>query len=146
MDALQHLALALVICGLALGLAGEGFDLRAIAVIVVGALLPDVDHRKTKMFKSISLVVGVGAFFLAKPAMQQRLGGFNGGIASAGVGLAAITLFWLFKPRHRGVTHSFVAAALYAALVWSLSTPFLAFTGFLAYASHLAADKEFKII
>ena len=146
MNALQHLLAGVLAGAVALVLLGEPFTLPAAAVIAMGALLPDADHHKTRMFQAVSLVIGIGAFFLSKPVMQQRFGEFNGGIASLCIGLAGTALFRLLKPKHRGITHTVFAAALYAAITCFLSTPQLALAGFAAYASHLVADGHVKMI
>ncbi len=146
MNAAQHLLIGALAGAIALALLGGPFTLPAAAAVAMGALLPDADHHKTKMFQVVSLAIGIGAFFLSKPLMQQRFGEFNGGIASLGIGIIAMILFRLFKPKHRGITHTLFAAALYAAAVFFLSAPQLAVAGFAAYASHLLADGHVKAI
>jgi len=146
MNAVQHLLVGALAGAIALAALGGPFTLPAAAVVAIGALLPDADHHKTKMFQIVSLAIGIGAFFVSKPLMQERFGEFNGGIASLCIGLAGMVLFRFLKPKHRGITHTLFAAALYAAAVFLLSAPQLALAGFVAYASHLVADGHVKVI
>ncbi|MGC8850919.1 MAG: metal-dependent hydrolase [Candidatus Micrarchaeia archaeon] len=107
---------------------------QLLAVVVLGALLPDVDHRKTKTFKAALLVVFIAVVFLL-----NNYFGLAHGIAG---GAIAALAFYLLKPQHRGITHKWPAALAFFALVFAATLDkSMAFCGLAAYASHLIADK-----
>jgi len=132
-------------------LAGWNFSPALFAAVTLGAILPDADHSKSKLFGLVSGVVaglaGAVVFFLF----------FNNGIENALVAAAvgggfAVVLLALLKPRHRGIVHSFAAAAAYgiavAALARGSGTPDWLGLGAGAaagFASHLLLDWEWKI-
>lgn len=105
------------------------------AAIVLGALLPDIDHRKTKIFRVALLVLFIGVAFLVQKVVGSWLWALvGGGIVAAG--------FFLLKPRHRGITHKWPAVIAYCALLFALTLDKgLALSGAVAYASHLLLDK-----
>ncbi|PIT85112.1 hypothetical protein COU36_05130 [Candidatus Micrarchaeota archaeon CG10_big_fil_rev_8_21_14_0_10_59_7] len=142
MDAFRHAAIALLLCG-ALALAYPvALSPALAAVILLGALAPDVDHAKSKIFR---IVVGALAFcaaalaYLTLPAASRIMGAI--------IAAVAVVLFvLLLKPRHRGITHSFLALAVFGAVVFALTrSQELALYGGVAFLSHLAADMEFKL-
>ncbi|MBI5229174.1 metal-dependent hydrolase [Candidatus Micrarchaeota archaeon] len=137
-------------------------NLQTIAVIGLGALLPDVDHPKTKVFKLIALlflIIGTAfihsAFFSSghEENLNNSLNAitgfavvFNQNVIAWVVSfLAALVLFGiilLLKPKHRTITHSPLAALLFAAAVALITkSVFYGITGFAAYTSHLLVDK-----
>ncbi len=120
------------------------------AVTALGAALPDVDLPKTKQFRLVAAFVAVGAFVLGREFVASRFPSVSplesvvGGIAIAFAALGAI---YVAKPRHRGVTHSFAALAVFALAIFALtrSLPLCGFAG-LAFLTHLAGDLEFKFL
>lgn len=103
------------------------------AVIVLGALLPDIDHRKTRIFRAALFVVFVAVAFL--------LNNYFGLVYGIAGGAVAALAFYLLKPRHRGITHKWPAALAFFALVFAATLDRgIALCGLAAYASHLAVD------
>jgi len=123
---------------------GAPLSLELVAVAGVGALLPDVDHRQTKIFRftlALLFVAGVMLAWPIAPSLTHSTDLFlNAGIAVA-VGAVAAAAFFVLKPRHRGPTHSLAAAIAFAAIVLALTLDRgLGIAAFAAYASHLALD------
>jgi len=110
----------------------------AAAVVALGALAPDVDHGKSKLFKLAVAGVALCAGALAYDSSGSPLLG-------AGTGLAAALLAFLLKPRHRGFTHSLACLALFSGALALLAGWPLALLGSAAYASHLAVDGTVKL-
>lgn len=120
------------------------------AVTALGAALPDVDQPNTRQFKLVAAFVAVSAFALARAFLAQRfpeIGSFEAAAYAFVAALAALGFVYVAKPRHRGFTHSFAALAVFATGVFAL-TQSVQLAGFasLAFATHLAADAEFKIL
>jgi len=119
-----------------------------LSVVVLGALAPDVDHRRAKLFKAVMAAVFVASLVLFASVLQTLFGVQQplNWLYALAAALAATLLVFLLKPRHRGVTHSLLALAAFALAVYVLtqSTDY-AFFGGLAYLTHLAADKELKL-
>lgn len=150
MNALGHVLVALLVCAIAAALLGMQTALEPIvlSVVVLGALAPDVDHRRTKLFKLVMAVVFVASLVLFASVFQTLFEAQQplNWLYALGAAAAVTVLVCLLKPRHRGITHSFLALAAFAAVVYALtrSTDY-ALLGGLAYFTHLAGDKEFKL-
>ncbi|MFH0973740.1 MAG: metal-dependent hydrolase [Candidatus Micrarchaeota archaeon] len=120
------------------------------AVTILGAALPDVDLPKTKQFKLVAAFVALAAFALARDFFAQRFAQatpLEATVAGVAVAFAVLGVIYVAKPRHRGVTHSLVALALFALAIFAF-TQSVALAGFgaLAFATHLAADWELKLL
>jgi membrane-bound metal-dependent hydrolase YbcI (DUF457 family) len=118
---------------------------NVVAVVALASLAPDLDHRKSRVFKTALLVA-----FLASAVLVYNAMGFVGEIVvraavSVAAGLVVCSAIYVLKPRHRGVTHSALASLVFAAVVFVvLQSKSLALFAFVAYASHLLADGEIK--
>ena len=144
MNANAHLLIGLV-AGLAAPVVlGLPLTVQCVAAAALGSLLPDADHHKTKAFRLASIAIGIAAFYLSLSPFKQRFGQFNGLLSAAGVGIAAGLAYALFKPRHRGITHTLLAAAVFGAALFLASGTAVAVAGTAAYFSHLLADKQIK--
>jgi inner membrane protein len=144
MNAPAHLAIGLL-AGLAVPAAlGLPITLQSVAAAALGSLLPDADHHKTKMFKIVCLAIGIAASYLALSPFKQGLGQTNGSLAAFAFGTAAALSYAAFKPRHRGITHTLLAAVIFGAALYFASGTAVAVAGFTAYLSHLLADKQIK--
>ncbi|VVB66932.1 LexA-binding, inner membrane-associated putative hydrolase [Candidatus Norongarragalina meridionalis] len=142
MNAFWHAAAALLLCGaLSLAVPVE-LSPQLAAVILLGGLAPDVDNSKSNIFRLIvgSLAVCAGALaYLSLPSESRILGAIIAAIA-------VVLFVLLIKPRHRGITHSFLALAVFALVVFALTrSEKLALYGGTAFFSHLLADGEFKL-
>jgi hypothetical protein len=120
------------------------------AVTALGAALPDVDQPNTRQFKFVAAFLAVATFALARSFIAQRfpqLGAIEATVYALVAAVASLGLIYIAKPRHRGVTHSFAALAVFAIGIFAV-TQNVALAGFaaLAFFTHLVADAEFKIL
>jgi membrane-bound metal-dependent hydrolase YbcI (DUF457 family) len=119
----------------------------------LAALAPDLDHSLSKGRQILDLCVIIAAVLLAYlsgcgnsvciPALAALQSMMITVLALLG---AYFLLFTLFKPRHRGITHSLAACAAFGVLAYLVFGLNLAIAGLVGYASHLLADNEIKII
>jgi len=113
------------------------------------ALAPDLDHESSKGRKIADATAVVLAAWIAYSSAC------GGGICLPNPVAMAVTflvvlgayfvLFTLFKPRHRGITHTLVACLVFAILLYLLAGPLAAIAGAIGYFSHLLADGLIKI-
>lgn len=119
----------------------------------LSALVPDLDHDSSKGRKILDSAVIVFALVAA------YLGGCGGAVcipAAAGLLPMAVlffavvgayfVLFRLFKPRHRGITHTLFANAVFGIALYALFGPTAAIGGSVGYFSHLLADNHVKML
>lgn len=146
MNALPHLLFGLAAAALAGGLFAPGieFSLPAVAIASLGALAPDLDHRKTKLFKALLAVVFGCVAAVAFQLARQGYGLAESITLALGAGLTSAALVFLLKPRHRGFTHSLAALCLFTAGAYMAMGLEGALLGGSAYASHLLADGVIK--
>lgn len=138
------------------GLTKEALLFRALLGFVfcsVGALLPDVDESHSAAFRSLRAALGATTFFAALYLLSQAGFSMRTVVLAAVLAAAAIAALYVLKPRHRGITHTLRAGAVYAAAVFALCyflipdaalSLTVALFGFGGYASHLALDKKVK--
>lgn len=115
----------------------------------LSALVPDLDHEGSKGTHILFPLLCLGAIVLAAGFTLSNISPgalMNFALYSlAGIG----TLFIIAKvlrPRHRGITHSFFALAVFAVAALLISRDFaFTFSCFLGYLSHLLADFELKL-
>ena len=124
---------------------GAPLSVDLVAVAGLGALLPDIDHRQTKIFRFALALLFVGGTALAwplAPTLTHSSDLFYNTAVAAAAGAFAAGAFFVLKPRHRGPTHSWAAAAAFTAIVLAATLDRgLATAAFTAYASHLALDR-----
>ena len=146
MNALPHLLLGLAVAAVAAGLFAPGieFSVPAVAIAALGALAPDVDHRKTKLFKAVLLAIFGCVAAIAFQIARQHYNAVESTAMALGAGLASVALAFLLKPRHRGFTHSLAALALFALGAYLAMGWEGALLGGSAYASHLLSDNVIK--
>lgn len=122
--------------------------LAASIAIVIGSVLPDIDHknsyihRATKAFLSIGLAIGAIVFLPFSIDVRFSI--------SAGVFLLVYVSISHMRMRHRGFTHSisFCSAASAVATIVSLQLFYSPVPGLAAAVglfSHLLLDREFKM-
>lgn len=119
-----------------------------IAIAALGSLLPDIDHNESKISKTFRpILVALIAILSFKSSYSYS----NSLLYSSEVTLIAIALILIFskllKPKHRGITHSLLAALIFSGMIY-LPTQSLSYTvsGIVSYSSHLIADKEIKLV
>lgn len=116
--------------------------------VVVGAVLPDVDHKNSYVHRAVkaftSIAAGVAAVIFLPLPIHQRY------VIAAMAFLGVYTSFSLVKIRHRGFTHSISFATIVTSVAVIASTyllysfiPGIALG--LGLASHLLLDREFKL-
>lgn len=129
-------------------------ELAVVAVMgALAALVPDLDHQASKGRQILDGTVMVAAFLVVYlsgcgsavciPTLQAIQTMVLTALALIG---AYFVLFTLFKPAHRGITHTLVACLAFGALGYFLFGFNLAIAGLVGYASHLVADNEIKVI
>ncbi|VVC02190.1 LexA-binding, inner membrane-associated putative hydrolase [uncultured archaeon] len=143
--AISGLALALL-----LGLNATA-ALLPVALCAFSALVPDIDHGESKIRQITDAAALLFAVFLAVVSTCPQLNCAAGVWKTAAIyclavfGLYAIVMAYIM-PNHRGIIHSLLFAAIYAVVVLLLSDWQLAIFATVGYCSHLAADKEIKIV
>lgn len=122
--------------------------LAASLAVVVGAVLPDIDHKNSYVHRAVkaftSIASGVAAVIFLPLPIHQRY------VIAAMLFLAVYTSFSLVKIRHRGFTHSISFATIVTSIAVISSTLLLySFVPGMALGigllSHLALDGEFKL-
>ncbi|MFB6147534.1 MAG: metal-dependent hydrolase [Candidatus Nanohaloarchaea archaeon] len=122
--------------------------LAAVSAVFVGSVLPDVDHRKSYVHRSVkaftSISLGAATFLFLPLGYPQR---FGLGIAAT---LFTYSAFSAVDLEHRGVTHSFsfcITATSGAVIVavYSIGSAVPGLAMGAGLLSHLLLDREFKL-
>ena len=141
-----HLVIGLILCAILFYLLGTGiFDLLIFSLFGgLCALAPDLDHdmsKGRKIMDAVAILLSlILAYFASGGTILSMLI-----IFLALVGLYFV-LFKLFKPKHRGITHTLVACFGFSVLIFFLAGKMFAIAGFIGYLSHLIADRQIKVI
>ncbi|MFB6145647.1 MAG: metal-dependent hydrolase [Candidatus Nanohaloarchaea archaeon] len=116
--------------------------------IIVGSVLPDIDHKKAYVHRAVKAFVSLGAgaamiVYLPLPVHLRFT-------LAAAVFLLIYITFSVIKIRHRGFTHSLTFLAIVASLgvIASVYTVYSVVPGIalgIGIFSHLVLDGEFKI-
>lgn len=116
--------------------------------IVVGSILPDIDHKNSYIHRAVkaftSIAAGIGVVIFVPLPIHQ------GYVLGAMTFLGVYTSFSLVKIKHRGFTHSlsFVAIITSAAVIVSIYLLYSFVPGIalgVGLMSHLLLDGEFKL-
>ncbi len=140
-----HLAIGIILTAIVFYFLGTGLVGLVIFSLFGGlcALVPDLDHDSSKGRKILDLVAILFALVLA-----YFINGF--GLAMLLTFLvisgAYFVIFKLFKPKHRGITHTIFACFVFAIGLFLLAGKEIAMAGFVGYLSHLLADNQIKFI
>ena len=122
--------------------------LAASIAVVVGSILPDVDHKKSYVHRAVkaftSIAAGISAVIFLPLPIHQRY------VIAAMIFLAVYTSFSLVKIKHRGFTHTISFAAIVTSLAVITSVIFLysivpGIALGVGIGSHLLLDGEFKL-
>ncbi len=156
MDWRSHALIGAVSAPILLLILGTHGIVELVAAMVMGALaalVPDLDHHASKGRQILDASVIAAAFLIVYmsgcgtticiPTLQAIQTMVLTSLALIG---AYFVFFTLFKPAHRGITHTLVACLAFGALGYFLFGFNLAIAGLVGYASHLAADNEIKVI
>ncbi len=117
--------------------------LKLILLAGLSALIPDIDNELSKGKKIMDSVVIVFAILFSFSIYSLSINTAYLFLAIVG---AYFILYKLFKPNHRGITHSLVLCLGFSVLIYYLLGELCAIAGFIGYGSHLLADKEIKLI
>lgn len=146
MDWKAHLFLG-VLAGFAVAFFGLGIAGGQLAVFCAvagtGALLPDIDLRKSKVSQ---LTYGIAAALILLFSLLLSNGdGARMLLYAAAMALALLALDFLARPRHRGITHGLLLALALAAAAFLLFGQMIASALLAGYLSHLLADGVVKL-
>jgi len=119
-------------------------DYFLVVFAVLGALAPDIDHDSSKIRKIIDWSFPILAFFMAY-SYFKKLDESVFVYALAIIGVYHIIITYL-KPKHRGITHTFIFAFLISAIVWFIFSLGAGVLFFIGYISHLVADAQAKLL
>lgn len=146
MDWKAHLFLG-VLAGFAVAFFGFGIAGAQLAVFCAvagaGALLPDIDLRKSKISQASYGIAA--ALILLFSLMLSNGDGARMLLYAAAMALALLALDFLARPRHRGITHGLLFALALAAAAYFLFGLTIAAALFAGYLSHLLADGVVKL-
>lgn len=152
----SHIAIGCIIAALLFVFVYPVSDtLRFLSLILfagISALAPDLDNGESKGKK----VLDICFMLVSLSYLYYSSCGYNLCIPSLAVitniiiiSLALIGIYFLlfrfFKPRHRGITHTFLAAFLYGILIFVLTDVLFAIAALVGYFSHLAADRHIRL-
>ncbi|MBI5046379.1 metal-dependent hydrolase [Candidatus Micrarchaeota archaeon] len=110
------------------------------------ALVPDLDHDTSKGRKiaDVLVILFAGIFsyyiYINAPSLPNLFFVF---FAIIGV---YFVLFKIFKPRHRGITHTLFANAIFSIFIFLVFGMSFAIAGLVGYFSHLIADRCIKLV
>lgn len=152
----SHVAVGIVFAIIAMLILGTRDIMTLLLFGVIGglsALVPDLDHDASKGRQLLDMSF-IGFAFLSAymskcgsdvclPTIEQ----FSG-IATVFFAVVGIyfVFFKFFKPSHRGITHTIIAAAVFGVLMYLFAGLNIGIVGFVGYASHLVADQHIKLI
>jgi membrane-bound metal-dependent hydrolase YbcI (DUF457 family) len=122
-----------------------GEFLPCAAFCLLGSIFPDIDHRESKI-SAIVRKIAIAFLFLAALAIYFEKPILQLGIQALAIGIFAVIATFA-KPRHRGITHSLIAAFAFSALAYFASGMLetVAVAAAAGYLSHLLLDFELKI-
>jgi inner membrane protein len=117
--------------------------------IVIGSVLPDIDHKNAYVHRAVKAFSSIGAGVFAVVFLPFQIH-YNFVVAAAAF-LAVYIGFSRIKMEHRGFTHSlsFTAIVSSLAVISSVSlfgSPAPGVATGLGVLSHLALDWEFKLV
>lgn len=142
--------------------------LFALVFSVLGSILPDIDHRRSNIYKQTrNFLCVLTALILFSTALMHTDDLATAALAAVAGFVITFVAITLFKPRHRGFTHTLRAAILYGLVavtiyyfsfekiaqysgtipdesVMVLFSTMIFLVSFTAYFSHNAVDMEFK--
>lgn len=133
------------------------------AFYVLGSDLPDMDHPDALIHRGtkpiVSVAVGSAVFLWANKAISlnpEWLNPVGAWLVGALAGVLAWYLFTALMPRHRGIVHSLLFAAVYGFLAFVLvgyglklsigEGLYVGLAAFLGYTLHLLLDGSIKLV
>ncbi len=131
-------------------------DLAGLALLSafggLSAMVPDLDHDSSKgrkILDVLAMLFSLLAVYLwncggavCVPSTARALPTLMLFLALMG---GYFVLFLLFKPSHRGITHTILANAVFGLALWVIFGDSIAMAGTVGYFSHLLADMHIKL-
>lgn len=127
---------------------GVGEAITSSLAVLVGSVLPDIDHKKAYVHRAVKSFSSIGLglatiFFLPLPVRYSFFAGVT-------VFLLVYLAFSVVKMRHRGFTHSFSFLAIITSIsfiggIYAFSSPAPGIAAGIGLLSHMILDGEFKI-
>lgn len=118
----------------------------------LSALVPDLDHDSSKGRKILDMAVLIFSLLAVYlwdcggtacvPAPAKALPSIMLFLAIVG---GYFILFLVFKPKHRGITHTLLANSAFGLALWLIFGDSIAIAGTVGYFSHLLADGHVKL-
>ena len=147
MNAFGHLMLGLVIgfiASFALSFTPFSFNFfssTAIALIALGAILPDVDLKQSKVSRVLFLVAIVAIILGVYPFVSKHFSTIHSIIASIAFAVVITSIFGLLRPKHRTITHTPYFAIAFGVITFVISQNIgIAIAATVSCASHLLGD------
>ncbi|MFB6241875.1 MAG: metal-dependent hydrolase, partial [Candidatus Nanosalina sp.] len=117
--------------------------------IVVGSVLPDIDHKNAYVHRAVKAFASIGAGVFAVVFLPFQIQ--HNFVVAAAAFLVVYIGFSAIKMEHRGFTHSLSFMAIVSSLavissVLLLSSPAPGVAAGLGVLSHLVLDQEFKLV
>lgn len=117
--------------------------------IVIGSVLPDIDHKKAYVHRAVKAFASIGAGVFSVVFLPFRIH-YNFVVAAAAF-LSVYAGFSAISMEHRGFTHSLSFMAIVSSVsvissVFILSSPAPGLAAGLGVLSHLVLDWEFKLV
>lgn len=141
------------------GITDVVFWISGIPIFAFGGfsgLLPDIDHKQSRITRvvvvfGVLIIAYISYASIGAPKDNLLVWFAELTVKIIVYSLAFIGLMTVIRPRHRGITHTFLFAAVYAIIIYMLIYPsaysfIIAITGFVGYTSHLLADRCIKFI
>lgn len=121
-----------------------------ILVGTISALIPDLDHPKSKGTKIINFSIFILIIIFSYSLFLKNTSSFEA-IVKFLFFIFVFYFTWLgisnmIRPKHRGITHSFLALIIYSIILYFIFGIIFLLAGVIGYFSHLLADKCFKLI
>lgn len=156
MDWRSHALIGAVSAPLLLFILGAHGIVELAAAALMGALaalVPDLDHQASKgrqILDASAIAAACLVVYMSGCGTAICIPSLHSLQSMAVVSLAMLgayfVFFTLFKPAHRGITHSLAACVAFGVLSYFLFGMVLAVAGLVGYLSHLVADREVKVI
>ncbi len=149
-----HLIVGFLLCLFALyflypnNINTERESILFLCVGTLSALIPDLDHPKSKGTKIMNITVFIllilfsyELFFITFSLDSfVKFLFFSAVFCFAWIGVSSI-----IRPKHRGITHTLLALCVYSIILYYVFGILFLLAGAIGYFSHLIADKCLKI-
>jgi len=152
----SHVAVGILFAIIAMLILGTRDIFALILFGIIGglsALVPDLDHDASKGRQLLDYSFIGFAFlsaYMSKCGREVCLPSIEGIANIATVFFAIVGMYFVFfkffKPSHRGITHTIIAAVAFGFLMYLFAGLEIAVAGFAGYFSHMVADQHIRIV